>query len=203
MEPSFDQYLKSLKSISGIAGSTGVLIPAVAVFTDLFPPLVPSLVVFVSALAAATLITVFQNRPAQSVRARRFGLHTYRPSHAFIAAAILILAYAGMIVFFTVPEAGERFQIGFYKMDWSLTDEGFSVKTAHPEQSPKQWMMNDGLFSDDGPERLWEQWSRYLTFAMMFVVFTTAVLLWTAGWALLAKEHATRSVNAPGPERAR
>lgn len=190
MADTFQDYLGALKSIYGVAASVGLIIPCAAFFANLAPPLLPGCFVLVDALAAATLLSMYHYSPRRPSRKRTALPPRVRIAlWAFCGATLLLVIYVGFLSFFTVQEGGERFQIGFYKATWSLTAEGMRVKRVHPLSTPREWMMNDALFDDDGPSKLWKQWSRYLTFSLMFVVLSGAFMLWTAGWGLLAKEH--------------
>ena len=188
----FKQYIHSLKSIYGLVGSVAVIVPAFAYFSELAPPLMPASVTLVSALAAAALVAVYQYKPGPQARRSRMSRGTIQGLQALGIATVLLVVYVGFLSFFTVSEGGERFQIGFYRATWSLTQEGVRVKTLHAHDTPWQWMMNDGLFTEDGPEKLWEQWTRYLTFLLMFIDFAGILFFWSAGWGLLARENARR-----------
>lgn len=187
----FERYTTALKLFAGVAGSVGTLVPAASFFTDLAPPFLPLSALIVAAVSAATLIIVFLRVPRSPSPADRSRLLS-RSTRRLVAALVLITLYGGLLNFCTVEAGGERFQIGFYKFSFGLTAEGKEVKALHPADTPWQWMMNDGLFTDDGPAKIWEQWSRFASFSLMFVVLLGGCSLWSSGWGTLSAMHAIR-----------
>lgn len=151
----FGRYAGVLKSFTVVGGSVGTLVPAAAFFSNLAPPFLPLSAVVVAAVSAATLIIVFLRgqpvRMSRTAHSQRLGQATRR----LAIALALITVYGGLLNWCTVEESGERFQIGFYKFDLGLTAEGREVKALHPAETPRQWIMNDGLFTEDGPAKIW------------------------------------------------
>ena len=81
----------------------------------------------------------------------------------------------------------ERLQVGFGTNDWTLTEAGRQWKQKQPSITSSQMMQNEG-FAQDRVPILWTPWSIYAAAAAMFVLYLITFLLWTAGFALMAKQ---------------
>ena len=172
-------------------GWLGVLAPLFAYLLDLAPPLFPWSWAVASAGAATMMVTTSSYAAGESMAVSRRGI-------VCVAVALLIaLFYGVMLSVFTVAESDARFQIGFHKASWSLTREGALVKAMHPDDSPGQWMMNDALFSKDGPAKLWHQWSINSTFLLMAGALAAAAVLWAYGWTQLTRVEAGHTASMP------
>jgi hypothetical protein len=167
------------------------MLPALAYFTDLAPPLLPSSVLLTQSMAVGTLAASYYIEPRSAANRPRNGVPPLvrRGITALASGVVLLGMYAVLLAAWTVSDGTHRYQIGFGTMGWSLTEEGLKVKAAHPSSGPWIWMMNDALFTETGPQKLWKPWTIYLSFAVMFAVFTGAFTSWTHGWAMLAKQR--------------
>lgn len=110
----------------------------------------------------------------------------------------MLLFYLVLLQMTTVvspPVGGEeaRFQIGFGKWEPFLTDEGKEVKRISPNSTTQDWMLDDGLFRPGGPEVIWKPWAIYFAGALTLISFILTFVLWTLGWALLAKQKSLSS----------
>lgn len=192
--PTMQQYLKSLKSLTGLLVSAGVLVPALAYFTILSPPLLQESSLFTAAIAVATLLAVFQYRFRNEHLTAREGFSplSRRAVHLLLGALATFIGYILLLRISTVvdPQGQQRWQIGFYKLQWSLTAAG---REKAPELPIEDWMLSGAYFRDGGPEVLWTPFSIYLAGILLILLFTTTFVLWTAGWGLLAKQHAYAS----------
>ncbi|HJR06842.1 MAG TPA: hypothetical protein VJ842_06265 [Pyrinomonadaceae bacterium] len=191
---SFTKYLSGFKSISGLLVSVGTLIPAYAYFTKYAPPLLEASSLLTAALAAATVIYAYYYKPAGEPDAHNV------PSIIKLARNLLIISLALFIIYIilfrvcTVPvprEDNRRWQIGFNRYDWSLTEEGKSLKQAHPATSMPEFMLWGRVYDESRIEVYWKTWTIYLAGTLMIVLFILTFTLWNFGWSLLAKQRAS------------
>ena len=201
-EPTFTEYFDSLKSVTGLLVGVGVLVPAVSYFTLFTPPMLEASSLFTAAIAVATIVAVFHYRfRAGDVKAAR-GLPRLvrRALQMLSVATFTFLCYLLLLRFTTVvdPRGESRFQVGFHKAKWSLTEVG---RAKPVDMTLQDWMLSGAYFREGGPEVLWTSASIYAAGALGIALFTTTFILWTAGWALLAKQHAyTRGRMGPLPD---
>lgn len=200
----FGDYLRSLRSIQGLVASLGILIPAAATFlSTLTPPPHLATAPIVAALAVATLVGTYYYTPGgRKKRKKGLPLLVRRGLIAILLSVVLFALYLPLLNHLTVQSSkGKRYQIGFYTADFGLTAEGREVKAKDGDKTPYEWMMNDALFSDSGPRKLWEWWAITLSFLICFFVFAATFVIWTHGWALLAKQRALSGdiPDAPAP----
>ena len=168
----------------------GALIPGLAYFTQWTPPLLKEASLFTAALAAAVVIITYFYKP-RNRRSKKL-----LPTSIKLAMKIFLVTFVCLILYITCfrlctvedPRGESRYQIGFGKFDWSLTDEGRQWKKNNPTQSTKDWLLSAAAFKDDGPELFWQPWSIILAGVLMIVLFMLTFLSWTFAWALLAKQ---------------
>jgi hypothetical protein len=191
-QPTFNEYLKALKSKVGLLASIGFIVPGLSYFTRYAPPYLPHISIFTSAIALAIIVITFYLPPKN---ARRGKLpHNVRMAIKVIATSIfLMILYQ---VFFKVctvthPKEGTTFQIGFGLMKWSLTDpDGRNIIEKHPEASKEEIVDKLTLWGTDKVKRIWTNESIVLSGIMMVIIYIASFGLWTFGWALLAKQMA-------------
>jgi hypothetical protein len=194
-----------LKSWQGLVGSMGSIVPALTFFSSVTPPLLTGASVFSAALALAILLSVFQ-RATNSPKAKTNPRPLWWGAIGALALSVAILVlYLGLLKVCTAtgaPEGGSphRFQIGFGKWENGLTQEGKAVRRASPSGAVEQWMLDDGLFSEDGPRVLWKTWTIYTAGTVLALSFVLVFCLWSAGWSLLAAVHA---LSTPATSRRR
>lgn len=189
----FSTYMKALKSVYGIVGSVGVLVPAMAAFMSTYPPPPRSVTApLTAALAGAALIATYYypSKPPSATAA--LPPLVKRALIALGCSVFLLIVYIRVIGLLTVAtlDGLERFQIGFYTAEWGLTSEGLNVRTADPEGTPYGWLRDDGLLSSQGPSKLWKWWAIDLSALITFTLFALSFVVWSHGWALLAKQRA-------------
>lgn len=188
---SLKKYISAFKSFRGVLAGIGVLIPGYYYFTSYAPPLLNESSLLTAALAFATVIITYHYEPPQ-----RYSRNNKLPPLVKLAKNVLIVSVVLLIVYLVLLRIcttvdrrdNKRYQIGFYKYEWSLTDEGVDVKTLHPNETPQDWMMDDALFRPGGPNVIWKSETIILSGIIMIVIFMCTFVLWTFGWALLAKQ---------------
>lgn len=187
----FAKYLSEFKSIMGVLASIGILVPAFSYFTTYPPPFLYGSSILVTAFAGATVIITYYFSPRTRVGGRLPPLVSLAKKMLIISVVLLVL-YLVFLRLSTVVSPGNtaRFQIGFDKFEWSLTDEGKKVKAENPNATTQDWMLDDALFRPGGADVLWQSWTIYLSGILMVLIFIFTFVLWTFGWALLAKQKA-------------
>lgn len=189
-KPTFKNYLSAFRSINGILAGIGVLVPAFSIFTNYSPPLFKGASLLTAAIATIIIIVTFYYDPSPKKK------RTKLPHLVRLSLKVFVIFFALLIVYFVLfdlctvetPGGTERFQIGFGKYDWGLTKTGLEVKAKFPDKTLQHWMMYDDWFRSGGPNVLWKTWTIYLSGIIMILVFVLTFVLWTFGWALLAKQ---------------
>jgi len=190
-KPTFKDYLSAFRSINGILAGIGVLVPAFSIFTIYSPPFFKGASLLTTAIAAIIIIVTFYYDPSPKKNPRAKFPYLVRLSLiAFAIFFVLLIVYFVLFDLCTVETPGgtERFQIGFGQYDWGLTNTGLEVKAKFPDKTPQYWMMYGAWFRSGGPNVLWKTWTIYLSGIIMILVFVLTFVLWTFGWALLAKQ---------------
>jgi hypothetical protein len=182
----FEKYLEAFKSLSGVLAGVGTLIPAIAYFTRYSPPFLEE---------SSLLTAAFAYYYSPKKRASSGNISTL----VRLARKLLILAFALFIVYLVFlrictaldPREGkQRFQIGFNRYEWSLSEEGRKLKTAHPNVSMRDFMLFGRAYSDERIEVIWKPWTVYLAGVLTILIFMFTFILWNFGWALIAKQKA-------------
>ena len=189
-KPTFKNYLSAFKSITGILAGIGVLIPAFSIFTNYSPSFFKGASLLTAAIAAIIIIVGFYYEPSPKKK------NTRLPHLVRLSLKIFVIFLALLIVYFVLfdlctvetPDGAERFQIGFGKYDWGLTNKGLEVKAKFPDNPPQYWLMYGAWFRSGGPNVLWKTWTIYLSGIMITLVFVLTFVLWTFGWTLLSKQ---------------
>ncbi len=147
--------------------------------------------ILTAAFAVATVIITYYYSP-RSASGRRLPSLVKLAMKVLIASVILLVLYLVLLRLCTVvsPDNTARFQTGFDKFEWSLTDEGKRVKAKSPNATVQDWMLDDALFREGGPDVLWKSWTIYLSGVLTTIIFILTFVLWTFGWSLLAKQKA-------------
>jgi len=83
----------------------------------------------------------------------------------------------------------ERFQVGFWKCDRSLTEVGLHLKRNIPSATLVDWMLIEGAFRPGGPEIIWNPWSIINAGILALLTYMAGFVLWTTGFSLLGKHR--------------
>lgn len=191
----FLNYLKGFKSISGVLIGAGTLIPAIAYFTKYSPPFLEESSLLTAAIAAATIIFAFYYTPKH----RRGASAAKVPPAVKLAFKLLGAAFL-LFIFYLVclkvttvldpREEKQRFQVGFSRYEWSLSDEGRKINNSHPEVSMQEFMLYGRAYSNDRIEVIWKPWTVYLAGILTILIFMFTFVSWNLGWAFIAKQQA-------------
>lgn len=175
-----------LKDLKWIAAGSGTFIPAFSYFTTYVPPLFPEIGIIIGAISGAILFSVLQN---VNIKKLKFSLS---PSIIICISIVLIVAYSVSLNYLTVIEPSKyksRFQIGFGKFDWSLTEIGLSWKSSFPNETIENWMLNEAAFRPRGPEIIWKAWTIYIAGIYLIILYFLGFVFWTYGFCLLVKKN--------------
>jgi len=113
--------------------------------------------------------------------------------NSFIITFLLLLTYLVFLQFCTVlePQSYEkRFQIGFWKFNWSLTKDGQKLKEKYPDVPLQDWMKKMAAFSPEGPQKIWKEWSISLAGIFLIILFLLIIFFIVRGLSLFAKHLA-------------
>jgi hypothetical protein len=195
---SLDSYLSKYKSV--VQGTTWIseLIPGFAWWLNYAPPQFPAATSLITsglglALVLATYLVPIKaerqgaSAATESGRARVAGS---RGRSLIIGSVAVLLVYILLMNLTTVVppgRSGHRFQIGFGRLDFSLTQDGRDWHKQNPEQTTVDWMMSKALFREGGPEVLWETWAIYLASGLLMLCFSSSFVLWVGGWSLIVR----------------
>lgn len=117
------------------------------------------------------------------------------------SSVVTVIVYTRVLNLLTVATVdGPRYQIGFYSASFGLTKEGRALKALYPDQTPYVWLMEDVLMHPEGIRKVWHWWAIDLSALVTFLLFSFAFVLWTHGWALLAKHRALDAAKDVQPD---
>jgi hypothetical protein len=188
----FKEYFSELKSMNGLLAGVGVLVPAFSFFTMHDPPFMEESGLLTAAIAAATIFIVYyQGRKTNEA-------HDGMPQLVKLARNVLIVSLVLLIIYLvllrlctvTDPRGESRFQIGFGRIDWSLTDDGRNWKAENPTATVEDWMSAARAFRPGGPELIWKPWTIYVSGVLMIITYILTFVLWTSGWSMIARQRA-------------
>lgn len=190
-EPSFSAYLGALKSTAGLMAGVGAIVPAVLGFQKLAPPFLSPVIWLVPALATAIIFGVYYFRFRDAVRDERMPPLVKNGLRALGGSIVLLVTYLILVRFTTTidPLGEERYQIGFGKARWGLTE--FAQAHKNPTNSVREWMLQGAYYREDGPEVLWTTTAILSAGVLLTLVFMATFIGWSMGWAMLAKHHAS------------
>jgi hypothetical protein len=177
----------------GVGG--GALVPGFLFFTSFSPPLFPGISIVISALATAIIFSVYSYKSKERNDKSR-GLPKYVRIGILLLgiAIILIILYVITFQAWTIlePQKNEiRFQIGFGKAEWSLTEGiGKDLKKEFPYGPVTEWALNERAFDQERVELIWKPWTIYFAGVLLILIYFSSFILWTIGFALMAK-HAS------------
>jgi hypothetical protein len=167
----------------------GAIIPGYTFFTTFPPPIFPGISILTSVLSAAMIYITLNVKWVKS----RSGVNKRQlirsASFLLIVAFCCLLLYVLLIRYCTVLEPqsySQRFQIGFWKFDWSLTEAGLALKHQLPLATVEDWMLREGAFTQGGPEIIWRAWSVITAGCLLVIIYMAGFLFWTVGFATLA-----------------
>jgi hypothetical protein len=197
---------KHRNSLRWFCASAGTLVPGYAFFTTYPPPIFPGITILTSVLSAAVMYIAFM----LSIRTTS-GKGHYRDLVRWAALALLmafvcLTAYVLLLRYCTVLEPQnylQRFQVGFWKFDWCLTEVGLNLKRTIPLAPLEDWMMREGAYRQGGPEIIWQAWSVITAGCSLVLTYMAGFVLWTIGFSLLARyQEQPRKKRVAGPEGA-
>jgi hypothetical protein len=182
---------KNIKtSLKWFCSGAGAFVPGYTFFTTYSPPFFPGISILTGVLSAAMIYITSTYNPPTETRARSFE-KLIRFSMLFLITAFILLSiYVILLRFCTVlePQSYEqRFQVGFYKFDFSLTEVGLNLKHKTPSAPIEDWILSEGAFRPGGPEIIWRPWSITIAGLLLVFIYMLGFVLWTVGFSLLAK----------------
>lgn len=195
--PSFRDYLRSLKAITALVATLGAFVPFLLDYKFLTPPFLLPVPWLVPALALISVLGVYHYRFREDKsrlrmpRLVRFGIRSLSISLGTLVLYLIILPLTTSVD----PLEQRRYQIGFWKFGWSLTD--FARKYKDPTETIRRWMLEGGYYHPDGPGQLWTMTSIIGAGLLLTVLFVLAFVLWCIGWCLIAKQHALDGMAPP------
>jgi len=174
-----------------MAGAAGVVVPGYTYFTTYPPPIFPGITLITGALSAFIVYCILTSvSPDIAHERKRYTQRIVRWAIVSVAIALICLTvYAVLLRYCTVIEPqgySHRFQVGFWKYNWCLTEAGLSLKRAVPLAPLEDWMLVEGAFREGGPEIIWQAWSIMTAGILLAFAYFAAFALWTIGFSLLA-----------------
>jgi hypothetical protein len=173
----------------------GTILPGYTFFTTFPPPIFPGISILTSVLSAAMIYIILNIKPVAS-RGEATNTQLIRWASLLLFAAFCsLLVYILLLRYCTVLEPqsySQRFQIGFWKFDWSLTKAGILLKHQSPLAPVEDWMLREGAFTQGGAEIIWRAWSVVVAGCALVLTYMAGFVFWTVGFATLAR-HQRRS----------
>ncbi len=181
------------------AVSVGSFVPGYGYFASYEPPFFSGAGLILTPFAAILVVAASLYTPR---RAKASPQSLLRKSLLLVVVAVaLLVVYAHILAYCTAcapRENGARYQIGFGKSEWSLTEVGvYYKKGIHGSQPVEDWMLREGAFRDGGPEILWKLWSIHLAGAIVAAAYLVAFMFWIWGIALFARFCVARKATPP------
>jgi len=172
-----------LAALAWLGGSAGLAIPAASSFFKAYvPPLFPPIGFTVAPVGAAIILAVWLTSGAVKLR---------RAIVLIATGVVLISAYLLLLSAWTVVDpqtTDHRYQIGFRKWQPGLTDVGLSELQDHRDERVEDWMLNETAYSDDGPAKIWKEWTILTAGSALLAAYLLGFVSWAVGFALLAKQ---------------
>jgi len=188
-------------SLYGIPTGIGFVSPVIIDFFPVYaPPFLPLSLIYVviEGIVVAAVIVVYFYNPKQTTSTGRIPPLVKLTVKLFFIAVVLWIAYIMWLRVCTTldPRDGkQRFQIGFDRYDWSLTEKGRMLKVAYPNVSLCEFMLSGCAYSDDKIEVIWKPWTIRLGGVLTILIFMLAFILWSFACALLARQKAILELN--------
>lgn len=177
----------SLKSLSVLAAGISTLLPGLTYFSQYAPPMFTASALLSSGLGLAVFIRVFATD-------RKASTWVQRGSRSVVAAVFLASIYGLLFSLLTVsspvdipPPQRERYQIGFWTLDFSLTDEAKIKKKEYSLATPEELMLAFGGYEPGGTSQIWHTWTILSAGILLIALFILTFMLWAYGMALLAQ----------------
>jgi len=178
-----------------LGAASGVGVPAFTFFSSFPPPLFPSVSLISAALSGAIFVTALAWRPKEDGPDQTLPRIVKQGKWFLFLSIPLLIAYILLLQFTTVPiptKPSTRLQIGFGMFDWTLTETARDWKSSTPSLTVTRIIKNEAAFTQDRIAILWRTWSVYLAGFLLIVLYFSAFVTWTSGFALFAKQ---RSIN--------
>jgi hypothetical protein len=189
--------LKELLKTGGtwVGAGSSVGVPAFTFFTSFPPPLFPGISLISGAISTAILIFAFAWTPKADIKDQIMPLILRRVKWLLFFSILLLFAYILLLQYTTIIPTGQntRLQIGFGKIDWTLTVVGKEWKRSKPWLTVTQMAEREAAFTQDRLEILWEPWSIYLGGSLLIALYFLGFSLWASGFALLTKHQSLES----------
>lgn len=187
------------KNLAWFGAGSGASIPAISFFTNHTPPLFPEIGLIITPIAGA-LIYVFHKLDFSTIKS----LNQNNNSSIKAGSILLLVSLLSLSAFFVIKSnttvsftdtnGNEQiYQVGFHKMNWSLTENGTILKQNFPDKTLKDWMLMDSAFVDDGPSKIWKKWTINLAGIILILAYLIGFLSWASAFSILAKNKASTS----------
>jgi hypothetical protein len=189
---------ESLKTGGHWLGATsGAGVPALTFFSSFPPPLFPGVVSLLTAgLSGAVLLIAAAWKPPADTPDQSLPRVVRRAKWFLVCSISLLIVYILLLQFTTIripTEPDTRLQIGFGKVDWTLTEVGKSWNHSNPSLTVTEMVKNEAAFTQDRAAILWQTWSIYLAGVLLIALYFFGFLTWTSAFALLARQRSIES----------
>lgn len=181
-----------IRTLLWFCAGAGAILPGYTFFTTFPPPIFPGISILTSVLSAAMIYIILHIKSVTAHREASNQQLIRRASLLLFTAFCSLLAYMILLRYCTVLEPqsySQRFQVGFWKFDWSLTEAGILLKHQLPLAPIEEWMLREGAFIQGGPEIIWHAWSIVAAGCALVLTYMAGFVLWTVGFATLARHH--------------
>lgn len=181
-----------MPGLKWFANGSIALIPGGVYFTSYPPPIFPGISILVSAAALVIVYIACSSENRKQSREQYLRKIRNRAIITSISAFALLMIYVIILRHCTVFEPQEystRFQIGFGKCSWGLTEVGLRLLRDYPSATVETWMEIEAAFRPGGPEIIWKPITILAAGIASLILYAGAFVLWTIGFSLLAKHR--------------
>lgn len=181
--------------------------PILPFFNDSPPPFLPETTNFIGCILCIVSTSYKlrrKNKLTNSIQKKSI----LQPIIFLTLALLFFIAYRIELNYCTVIEPQnnkEAFQIGFGKLDISLTNEGKKLNLSRPSDTPQEWMLAHAAFRPGGPAIIWESWSINLAGSILVITYTATFLMITWGlcdaFLLVENKYSTKKGVRSHPKK--
>lgn len=161
--------------------SIGSVIPAFTSIADLHPPLLKEITFVTTGLCVLYFIKTSRSDDQYRTMEKKGTIF-------ILASSILFLCYVTLREnsTITIPETGYYEQVGFSRLDWSLTEDARADKndSCKSKIDLVEFRKCTGHFENN---LIWKEWSIYLAGILLLLCFLLSSVFWTIGWVHISK----------------
>ena len=187
----------AMQHVASLVGALVSQLPGLAFFLNWAPPMFPAITLLTGGVGLAVFAAGYRGRRARmSTRAAGFVVG------ALACAAIYsVLLGEWSVAAPAERSVGQRYQIGFGVMSFSLTDDARTKGTRLALRTPEDYMLAFGGYEPHATALIWREWTIIAAGSLLIALYVVAYLGWCYGLAILAKSFSADVARSPSQEK--